>query len=888
MKRILSFVLSLVFVIGMLPCFGVSAETSDDMTVTDRVIQQMRDLGIVEGDENGDIEPTATLSRAEFVTLIARIMNMEDIYAETENDLFVDVTQNYWAKSAILACAKAGYINGTDPGMFSPEDNVSMEQAVKIMIRVLGYEYLAQERGGYPAGHIYAATRLELLDNITTEQTEAITKGDAAHLFFNALEVTLTEEVGYSGSSVLLSDHGNRTILGEYMGLARGEATLDAIYGCSVTDAGVDDQNQIVVGGVLYEYDGRDLRDLIGRTVDYFYTIGEKQLKSTVKSILPAEDANHEVTVELADLVDAGNGEIQFTDANENEQKVKVTSEIKYIYNYELLLDYDITNLKTIANGKIVLVDNNDDRKCDVAFIYDFATCIVSSKTDSMIQGKNNSGYIDLVKDARKVYLSYYDGREVLLSKIKENHILFVVETDEILDMKINDSQINGVYETLGNKTVTISGTKYDVAKDLYAPGVSLGDSVTVYFNPNQEVCYMEVMSTASLKAGYLYRLAETEGTFSGGMMVKIFTEDGDLVSLTLADRIAMNDNSYNLKKNADLTSIKNNLDWDDRYNIRPQMVKYQMDADGKICILDTAATSLSANEDGFLVFFGAGTDDGATFEDKNYESQNFYNSDGDLILGASPATTKVFTVPKRKAIGSAEESDFRLSTVSEISKEDKDDSQKLNQGLTIYTNSKTATVADYVVITSDFPNKVGKSEQYLEMVAYVTGTTIWEDGEAREAIEYFGKNGLTSVKVPDYLSGKLKTMNTGDAIIIATDWNGDLSMAPIVVYDLKNDVLDDTHSSTYYYDYSVSYVVYESDGSLRLNQNNYQTKDSTMFTTSLLLSADTNNIYLVKTQNGKTTVSKGSATDIVVGDKVAYKRSRGTTDVLIVYKDLD
>lgn len=886
MKRILSFVLSLVFVIGMLPCFGVSAATSDDMTATDRVIQQMRDLGIMEGDENGDIEPTATLSRAEFVTLIARIMDMEDIYADAENDLFVDVSQNYWAKSAILACAKAGYINGTEPGVFSPEDNISLEQALKIMVRVLGYEYMAQEKGGYPAGYLYTANRLELMDNITTAQTDPVTKGDAAHLFFNSLEVTLTEEVGYSGDSVLMTNLGNRTILGEYMGLARAEATLDAIYGASVIDEEVDSQSQIIVGGTLYEFEGKDLRDLLGRTVDYFYTIGEKQLKSTVKSVLPAENMNHEVTVNLADLSTAAGDEITYTDDNENEQKLNVATTTKYVKNYELLLDYDIANLKTIQNGKVVFVDNDDDRAYDFAFIYDYTTFVVDSKTVNMIQGKNNDTYIDLTDEDKLLYLNYYDGREVALSKIKPGHVLFVIDTPEILEIYVNDKMITGTYEAQGNNTVTIGGTKYDAAKDLYAPGVKLGDTVNVYFNPYQEVAYMDGITTADAATGYLYRLAETESTFSGGLSVKIFTEDGDLISLALADRITMNDNFYNVQKDASL--IKANLDYTTENNIRPQLVKYQLNEDGKICILNTAATYLNADEDGFMVFFGADSRDesgkwtqGTTFSgNSTYESSQFYNADGTLILSASTTATKVFTVPKWAAIGSADEKDFRLSTSSGLGYKES------NQTITIYTNSKAATVADYVVVHSDNPSlDTGEVADY-ELVIYIASTTVWEDGEAKDAIEYYGKNGYTTVKLPDYLTTTpaISELHKGDAIRVSTDWNGDLDHLTRV-YDRVNETAT-RKNSTYYYDVNAAYVVYENDGMLRVNATKNPVKDSTMFTSSLLLSADATNVYVVDTRNGKLTVSKGSASDIVVGDRVVYHRRRGVTTALVVYKE--
>lgn len=883
MKRILSFVLSLVFIIGILPCLSVSAD-EEVMTATDRVIAQMRDIGILQGDENGEIEPAATLSRAEFVTLIARIMGIEHHYDSAENDLFVDVPQNHWAKSAILACAKAGYVIGTDDGIFSPEDNVSLEQAIKIMVKVLGYEFMAQEKGGYPAGHFYAANRLELLDNVDIPQTDPVTKGDAAHLFFNALEVPLTEEVGYSDGSVLMSNLAQRTLLAEYLGLARAEGTLDAIYGLSVIDEEISEEGQIIVDGKLYAYEGKDLRSLVGRTVDYFYTIGENQLKSTVKSILPVEDMNQELKISLKDLVDAKEGLIIYEDENENQKEAEIDSTIKYVYNYDLLLDYDIKDLKTIQNGEVILVNNDEDHGYDFAFIYDYETYIVESKNDSMIYGKQNDSIIDLGKDKRKIFLTYHDGREVSLSKIKPNHILSVIETEEILEMRINDTMLTGVYESSGNGTVTVNGKKYDLAKDVFAPNVKLGENVSIYFNPFNQVAYMDAIGVSALKTGYMFRLAEPETAFSKAIKLKFYTEEGKIETIGLAERFVMNNTFFDTKK--DIAVIKSNLDYTAENNIRPQLVKYALNDKGEIMELNLAASYMNADEDGFFIYFGTDATiggkwtQGSSITSNQIYNNTFLDASYNPVMAFNGQTTKVFTVPFWENIATADEQDFRLSTTSGINTKDS------KMTMAIYNNSKSSSVADYIVVHSTEPrNRQDETSDYA-LGVFMNKTTIWEDGEQKTGMEYYSSSGLKTVKIADYYLAKIPDtiakLSKGDTIRLSTDWNGEVDALQLV-YDIETDTTTRRNSSIYY-DVNSGYVTYSKDDYVRISPTSNPVKDSTMFNNLLLNGAPTN-ILVVENNNGRISVSTGSQHDVVVGAKLIYFRRYEATRAFIIYR---
>ena len=51
-----------------------------------------------------------------------------------------------------------GVTGGIGNGMFGPEDPVTYEQAVKMIVSALGYDLVANNKGGYPTGYLAVAS----------------------------------------------------------------------------------------------------------------------------------------------------------------------------------------------------------------------------------------------------------------------------------------------------------------------------------------------------------------------------------------------------------------------------------------------------------------------------------------------------------------------------------------------------------------------------------------------------------------------------------------------------------------------------------------------------------------------------------------------------------
>ena len=153
MKKVCSVILAL----SML-CLSMPA-----MAVTEKMVFELVSLGIVQGDENGDMHVDEYITRAEFAKVLINLAGCEDVaessIAET---VFSDVSpDNFYARYISFAYS-AGILNGYPDGTYRPNDNVLLQDGIKSVVKTLGYETAAVQNGGYPSGYLNIAYTLNL------------------------------------------------------------------------------------------------------------------------------------------------------------------------------------------------------------------------------------------------------------------------------------------------------------------------------------------------------------------------------------------------------------------------------------------------------------------------------------------------------------------------------------------------------------------------------------------------------------------------------------------------------------------------------------------------------------------------------------------------------
>jgi len=238
MKKILAVVLSLAL---MVP--GISSvSVADTTSIVEKTVQA---LGIMTGDENGDMNLSKTITRAEFTAMLVSASSYKDRISYSSNtSVFKDVSYTYWAAQHIRVAVNAGWISGYIDGTFRPDSAVTLEEAAAMTLKLLGYDS-SNLYGAYPTAYLEKFAALGLDDGITATKGEALTREDAMYLFYNLMSAQTASGTIYGetlGYSLDTSGHVNYTsvisedIKGPFV---IGDTSLSALVPFSIYTASI-------------------------------------------------------------------------------------------------------------------------------------------------------------------------------------------------------------------------------------------------------------------------------------------------------------------------------------------------------------------------------------------------------------------------------------------------------------------------------------------------------------------------------------------------------------------------------------------------------------------------------------------------------------------------
>lgn len=182
MKRIISFILIALFIIPS-TCYAYSDVSDYNLNEKLRILSEM---SIINGYEDETFRPYNNITRAEFTKIIMSTIRVDSSFVG--EGVFND-TFGHWAEEYISLAKHFGIINGTTELTFSPEEKVTYEQAIKMIVAALGYNDQAIAQGGYPYGYIAVADKLGILNDIECSYIDNATRENISKIIYNALNV---------------------------------------------------------------------------------------------------------------------------------------------------------------------------------------------------------------------------------------------------------------------------------------------------------------------------------------------------------------------------------------------------------------------------------------------------------------------------------------------------------------------------------------------------------------------------------------------------------------------------------------------------------------------------------------------------------------------------
>ena len=214
-KRVLSALLAAALTLSL-------ATPALALTGREEAAQVLSALDIMTGDENGNLNLSAPVTRAEFVKMLmaASPISVGDV---TYVSPYPDVPASHWAAPYVEAAVAAGYVTGYLDGTFRPANTITLAEGVVMALRLLGYTN-ADFSGSFPAGQMAMYKSLDLDEGITIGQNDTMTRQDAMYLFYNLL----TAPTRTTGQPYLSSVLGyGLTADGEVDALALLNGTMD-------------------------------------------------------------------------------------------------------------------------------------------------------------------------------------------------------------------------------------------------------------------------------------------------------------------------------------------------------------------------------------------------------------------------------------------------------------------------------------------------------------------------------------------------------------------------------------------------------------------------------------------------------------------------------------
>ena len=87
-----------------------------------------------------------------------------------------------------------GIMTGDENGNFNPQNQISNEEIIKMIVCLIGYKEKAEQNGGYPTGYIMTAATCGVTKGLQLVNNVSAIRGDVGIMIHNALDVPIMEE----------------------------------------------------------------------------------------------------------------------------------------------------------------------------------------------------------------------------------------------------------------------------------------------------------------------------------------------------------------------------------------------------------------------------------------------------------------------------------------------------------------------------------------------------------------------------------------------------------------------------------------------------------------------------------------------------------------------
>lgn len=888
MKRLLSALISLCMTLGMI----ITPAAAETITLRATEAEQM---GFLQKLEIIDTVPDATelddeLTRAEFIMYIGNIVGIWN--NEKEKRYFTDVPMDHWAADAINELYEMNILSKDETQNFRPKDKITMGEATKIIVMLLGYGKYAETLGEFPGGYMKAADYLGI--DVGSAST-TVTKRDAMRILYETIQAPFCDE------KVKGEDY--RTILSYYYNIYSYTGLLTEASGISMYGDANENEKMVVIDGDNYLSD-IDLSEKLGRNLSFFYKQVNDNVTPEIVYLVSGKDKGKSFEILSEDFIEYTDGELWYTDGDAA-KKIKVPQGAEVIKN-GTMEGRNIVKAFEIKKGKIQCVDTDGNGDYDYFFIWDYDNIVIDriSTNDILVYDKIVSDKkVSFDPEDRTVYICDTAGTRMSFESLAKGDVVSVYESKDYIKAVVCRNSNTGTVFGLENdddEHYLLIGknendeNKYQFDNEFYADcldsrtssnayKLEIGSTITYWIDAYGKIAYIDFKSVSgNWQFGYLIRTYRPEED-DNRVGFRLYNENSEITNYLLAERVSIDGN-----KCETATAILNAMDKVKQYqkrladgedSINGQIIRFKTNSDGEIKNVDTEKSDDSA--EGKLNLH-------RTYNrSSRYYYWNSHNFGGEFVRSSS---AKIFIVPEYADLADADPDDFRIATggyfgdyyynieAFRIDKSMGSEDVLVVYGTTTKSYSRSSSIVEKVYQAIDKNEEV---KWYADCYEFQSGrkfTITSEDEDGFNCMKY-DKNG-NKVEAPDGIS-------SGDIIRHIYGTNDFVSEA-LIIYDYSEEKNNQNskygwmngagHSYGEQVSVAKAFVKYSDSemmslGFAPLTREDYASDSEWKASYSAIKTGGI--VFIAEDKGGKIKITKGTFDDIIPADADGYDKAR-------------
>lgn len=550
-KKILSLVVAFSVMMSVV-AFASYNDVDYDADYAD-ALELLSVLEIIEGDELGNFNPEDTITRAEMAAIVCRAKGLENAASGSKGTTaYYDVPANHWASGYINMATQTGIINGHGDGRFAPEDDVTYDEAVKMIVCALGFEPMATARGGYPTGHLIVANTYNITEGVTA--TYEAPRKAVAQLIYNALSTPMMDQTSWGLDAEYEVFDGKRgrdykTLLTEMdIYIATGIVGTKSYDEVEFEITEYSDDLEFTKGYTeSFIINNSDITNYQHQNVDVYVRKNSRRNYEVVAVVSAVQGTT--LTIISDDVEDYLNNKVSYyiDAANSSKTKtIKLESAPTVEYNKRT---YSGTVASLLAEDDVELkfIENTGDTTYDVIV----ATKYVSARVDYVDANKDRieigseTVYLDFDDEDITIILEDDKGNVLDLSDFEEDDVVAVVaDNDRIKNyieyiriIKLSNAVVRGSVDSTfsvgGDNYVTIDDEDFIDASD---HGLEVGDEGLFFIGMTGKIIDFDGSSVGKNYA-YVLEAGVAKQTFSDDKwQIKLLTRDNGVITYSLTD----------------------------------------------------------------------------------------------------------------------------------------------------------------------------------------------------------------------------------------------------------------------------------------------------------------------------------------------------------------